>query len=373
MTQELAIWSSAELDLIKQQIAPGASDGELALFAQVCRQTGLNPFTKQIYAVKRWDSVKRIETTAFQVGIDGARLIAERTGKYAGQLGPFWCGPDAQWVDVWLSPEPPAAARVGVIRSDFAEPLWAVARYDSYVQRTKEGSPTRFWKTMPDIMLAKCAESLGIRKAFPQELSGVYTEDEMGQADIPREVSPPNPLPPSITGHCEWHDQPFSRTTSRGTPYHFAGQNPCDGEVIRTRDGEILYRREDIHGVDPDTGHRGGNASYARDRAAGHPAGRGCLRELRFQACAAKLGLLLGLRVRHVRRTAAPDDPRFGGTLMDEPTPGPWGIIQSENGEFYLDEWYVSADGVDGMVAIVNGEANARRVAAAPVMLGGRP
>ena len=193
MTQELAIWTSSELDLIKQQIAPGASDGELALFAQVCKQTGLNPFTKQIYAVKRYDSVQKRETTAFQVGIDGARLIAERTGKYAGQLGPFWCGPDAAWVDVWLSPEPPAAARVGVIRSDFEQPLWAVARYDSYVQKTKEGNPTRFWKLMPDIMLAKCAESLGIRKAFPQELSGVYTEDEMGQADTPSEVQPSQP------------------------------------------------------------------------------------------------------------------------------------------------------------------------------------
>ena len=55
---------------------------------------------------------------------------------------------------------------------------------------------------------------------------------------------------------------------------------------------------------------------------------------------------------------------------MDKPTPEPWGMIQSENGEFFLDEWYVSADGVDGMVAIVNGEANAQRVAAAPIMLG---
>ena len=252
MTTELAIWTSSELDLIKQQIAPGASDGELALFAQVCRQTGLNPFTKQIYAVKRWDSVKRQETTAFQVGIDGARLIAERTGKYAGQLGPFWCGPDAAWVDVWLSPEPPAAARVGVIRSDFEQPLWAVARYETYVQRTKEGAPTRFWKNMPDLMLAKCAESLGIRKAFPQELSGVYTDDEMGQAETPREVEPaPKAMPAElVAGHCEWHGQAFDRTTRQGTPYHFAGQNACDGEVIRTREGEVLYRREDIQGFE---------------------------------------------------------------------------------------------------------------------------
>ena len=53
-----------------------------------------------------------------------------------------------------------------------------------------------------------------------------------------------------VTSHCEWHGQPFERTTSRGTPYHFAGQNACDGEVIRTREGEVLYRREDIQGFE---------------------------------------------------------------------------------------------------------------------------
>ena len=247
MTQELAIWTSSELDLIKQQIAPGASDGELALFAQVCRQTGLNPFTKQIYAVKRWDSAQHRETTAFQVGIDGMRLVAERTGKYTGQRGPYWCGPDGQWTDAWLSPDPPAASKVAILRSDFAEPLWAFVRYDSYVQRTREGQPTKFWQTMPDIMLAKCAESLGIRKAFPQELSGVYTEDEMGQADAPRDVGPAVVLPVTALGYCKFHEMPFEKLTGRGTPFHFAGRGYCDGELIRTSGGEILYRLADIN------------------------------------------------------------------------------------------------------------------------------
>ena len=51
---------------------------------------------------------------------------------------------------------------------------------------------------------------------------------------------------------------------------------------------------------------------------------------------------------------------------MEEPTPGTCGIIKSEISEFFADEWYVA---VDGMEAVVNGEVNAYRAAAAPDML----
>lgn len=170
-----------QVELLKRTIAKGATDDELQLFVQVCNRRRLDPFARQIYLVKRESKKTGGREMAIQTSIDGFRLIAQRSGEYRGQTPPQWCGPDGVWHEVWLGVEPLFAARIGVHRAGFVEPLYRIARWDSYVQQ----SP--LWDRMPDVMIAKCAEALALRAAFPEELSGIYADDEMPVIDVTSE------------------------------------------------------------------------------------------------------------------------------------------------------------------------------------------
>lgn len=183
--------SGLDLELLKSTVAKGLTDPEFALFAHVCTHRALDPFAKQIYAIKRWDGRSQKEVMTVQTSIDGFRLIAQRTGEYCGQTPKEWCDSAGVWHDVWLDEKkPPFAARVGIYRAGFTEPLFALAYWAEYVQTDKAGKPSGAWKSRGISQLAKCAEALGLRGAFAEELSGLYTDDEAGQGDVKPKDAP---------------------------------------------------------------------------------------------------------------------------------------------------------------------------------------
>jgi len=193
---ELSTTTDPRADLIRRTLCQGASDDELALFLAQAQRLGLDPLSGQIHAVRRWDSRAKREVMRIQVGIDGLRAIAQRTGEMDGYDTHQWCGPDGVWQDVWLSPDPPVAARVTVYRRGHSRGYPAVALYAEYCPRDKDGRPAPMWVRMPALMLAKCAESLALRRAFPAELSGVYEPAELDGADtVPASTAPNTPTP----------------------------------------------------------------------------------------------------------------------------------------------------------------------------------
>lgn len=180
---------SAEQErIIRQTIMHNWPEDEIKLALHRAKVLGLDPLAKQIYFERRkqYDgSVSTITTIA----IESYRLQADRTGKYAGQEGPYWCGPDGTWHDVWIPSDGekyPYAAKVGIRRVDFTAVLWSVCRFDAYCARRKARSGDRgpaplkhFWEKYPDSQIAKCAEAAGLRRAFPAELANVYLPEEV--------------------------------------------------------------------------------------------------------------------------------------------------------------------------------------------------
>lgn len=166
-----AHFTPEQVDTIKNMFCKGLSDDEFKVYLYTCQRTGLDPFAKQIYAVKRGNAM------TIQTGIDGYRLVADRSGKYApGQEPTFVYDPHGKLLS--------ATAYIKKLTKDGTWHIVpATAHFEEYVQ-VFNGKPAGLWQKMPRTMLAKCAEALAIRKCFPAELSGVYTEGEMDQADV---------------------------------------------------------------------------------------------------------------------------------------------------------------------------------------------
>lgn len=189
-------WSQAQIDLIKRTVARDTTDDELALFLYTAKKRGLDPLCKQVHAVKR--NVKQkgggyASVMTIQTGIDGYRAIAERTGKYGGTYR-------KSMIDGEGHPEEIVVAVRKIIGGQVVE-VEGRARWDEFKQtyfdkKSQSQVLSPMWRKMPYIMLEKCAEAQALRRAFPEHFSGIYTDEEMSQADnADGEASPFAPVP----------------------------------------------------------------------------------------------------------------------------------------------------------------------------------
>jgi phage recombination protein Bet len=179
-------FTSEDLQLLKDTVCEGSTDNEFKLFVNVCSRTGLNPFARQIHAVKRWNSKLGRNEMSIQTGIDGYRLIADRTGLYAGNDDYKYNGDLTLYNHLQTGEVHPITATSTVYKliQGHRVPFTATAAWAHYYPgKNDKGKEISFlWLKMPHVMLGKCAEALALRKAFPAELSGLYTDTEMAQA-----------------------------------------------------------------------------------------------------------------------------------------------------------------------------------------------
>ncbi|MGW3072322.1 phage recombination protein Bet [Kitasatospora sp. NPDC001132] len=181
-------WTPEQAAVLQQSgIDNEVTAAELSGFLHLCQRTQLDPFSRQIYLIGRWDGRAGRKVFTPQTGIDGYRVVAHRvvaaSAEVFGYEDTLWCDTSGRWRDVWLSDESPAAAKVAVLRN--GQRFSAVALFREYVQTNRDDKPIGLWGRMPAGQLAKCAEALALRKAFPHDLAGVYTSEEMAQADNP--------------------------------------------------------------------------------------------------------------------------------------------------------------------------------------------
>jgi phage recombination protein Bet len=179
------IVTSEQTDLVRRTVAAQATPEELALYLYDCQRQRVHPLDKLLHFTKRGG--KYVPVTS----IDLMRARAAETGEYCGNS-------DAEIIEsdkknpMKKDEMLPYSASVTVLRLVQGAPcaFSATARYSEY---KPEKAP--MWAKMPTVMLSKCAEALALRKAFPQQLGGLYAAEELDQApiDLPRPVVAPSP------------------------------------------------------------------------------------------------------------------------------------------------------------------------------------
>jgi RecT family len=236
-------FTASALDVVRDQMAPGATDAELVYFAMVCNRLDLSPFADQIVLVGRYDKAVGRRVFRHQITVAGRRTLAARTGRLAGIEGPVWCGPrnpagDLVWSDVWDDDTTaPYCARVLVHVAGWVVPANGTAKWSEFAQTDKDGRLVGLWGSMPAHMLAKCAESIALRRAFPDTLTADvvagFDDVELGDVDAEQIVGSGPTVTPAGPDPTDYRDQ--------GTAHRIVATMPTEARESFCNDHGVVF------------------------------------------------------------------------------------------------------------------------------------
>jgi len=200
-------YSDNSLALIKRTVAADCNTDEFNIFIHMARALNLDPLRRQIYAFVFSKDNPDKRRMSIITGIDGFRAIAERTGNYR----PDEDEPTYETDDGLKGPNNPAGIVKATVRVwKYSHGAWhkvtASAYWDEYAPlkeqwaydeaKGKKAPTGRFsldnsgnWPKMPRVMIAKCAEAQALRKAWPDDFSNVYADEEVDRVRV-LDISP---------------------------------------------------------------------------------------------------------------------------------------------------------------------------------------
>lgn len=232
------------------------SDDEFKLFVNQAKRTGLDPFTRQIYATKTGGKM------TVQATIDGLRLIAQRSGEYQGQTRPIWFDDEGKEYRVWPKKKGyPYACEVGVYKAGFKEPLYGMAIFEEYVAKHKDYKTNEIkvgymWQKMPALMIAKVAEALALRKAFPNDLSGLYSSEEIPQTEdqnlreVSNEVEQKGSISKSSNYQAATNNGSRGNTKKSQVSDKVSGNNPTSDKLVNKENAtETTIGTQEVKGT----------------------------------------------------------------------------------------------------------------------------
>lgn len=151
------------------------SAGQKNTYLQICKAFNLNPFKREVH-VSMYNGQMSIIT-----GYETYIKRAERSGVLDG----WEVTTDGSVKDDSLK------AIITISRKDRSKPFVWEVKYSEYVQRTKDGTPNKFWREKPEHMTKKVAMAQGFRLCFSDELGGMpYTSEETETQNADFEIMP---------------------------------------------------------------------------------------------------------------------------------------------------------------------------------------